>query len=114
MQAQVYAEGGLTDASQLLGQWNLEGTAIKIDGEKTPERGKWVFESGGKLTVTSFYKFAGGLGEDGKEYTMSDTYSVEDGKFVSKMRGKFEVIEKQDNAMIFKGTDGVFYFFKKP
>jgi hypothetical protein len=92
-----------------VGTWLLEATAIRKDGKKTPERGKWVFSEDGNLTTTSFYKFSGLSGQAG---TLTERFEITDGELVGERSGRFKLIEKQGNEMILKGPFG-YYFFKK-
>jgi hypothetical protein len=105
----VFAEPVIKDKSEVIGTWLLEATAIRKDGEKAPEQGKWVFSEDGTLTTTSFYKFSGQSGQAG---TLTERFEIKDGGLVGERSGTFKLIEKQGNEMILRGPFG-YYFFKK-
>lgn len=103
------AQIAIQDKSEIVGTWLLEGTAIRKEGERTPEQGKWVFGNDGVLTTTSFYKFSGRSGQSG---TLTEKYEIKEGEIVAERGGRYKLIEKQGNEMILKGPFG-YYFFKK-
>ena len=49
----VLAEPVIKDQSEVIGTWLLEATAIRKDGEKTPEQAKWVFSPDGTRLATA-------------------------------------------------------------
>jgi hypothetical protein len=100
------AELAIKDKSEIAGTWLLEATAIRRDGEKTPEQGKWVFGEDGVLSTTNFYKFSGHSGK------LTERYEIKEGEIVAERSGKFKLIGKQGQEMILKGPFG-YYFFKK-
>jgi hypothetical protein len=109
----AWAEGLMfKDASELVGTWTLESTALTRESERKTENATWDFQSGGKVVVTSFYSFAPTLTGEGKSATIEDQYQIKDGKLVTTLGGQYELVERQGDQMILKGSDG-FYFFKK-
>ncbi len=105
----AFAEMAIKDKSEIVGTWLLEATALRRDGEKSPEQGKWVFGEDGVLSTTSFYKFSGRSGQSG---TLTEKYEIREGEIVAERSGRFKLIEKQGQEMILKGPFG-YYFFKK-
>jgi hypothetical protein len=103
------AEIAIKDKSEIVGTWLLEATAIRQEGEKTPEQGRWVFGNDGILTTTSFYKFSG---QSGQSSTLTEKYEIKEGEIAAERSGRFNLIERQGNQMILKGPFG-YYFFKK-
>ena len=103
------AQVAIKDKSEVVGTWLLGGTAIRKEGERSQEQGKWVFGDDGVLTRTSFYKFSGQSGQSG---TLTEKYEIKEGEIVTERSGKFKLVEKQGNEMILKGPFG-YYFFKK-
>ncbi len=110
--APVVAEQSLT-ADQLIGSWQLEGTAHKKDAAVNSENQSWQFRSDGTLTSIA------------EDHRAADTislkvkYKVEDGTLLVQRPGRtkrwnrFKVIEISDTAMTLKGGIEGFMFFKR-
>jgi hypothetical protein len=108
----VWAEGLMfQDASELIGTWILEGSAITRDGERKEENNTWDFQPDGKLVATIHYPFIHSI--TGSGTTQEDTYQIKDGKLVTALGGQYELVERQGDQMILKGSDGFFFFRKK-
>ena len=94
--------------SDIAGNWVIEGTALNLTGNRSPETSKWTFGQDGVLSMTSVYQFSGG-----REMTITDTYDVTDGKIVTGRSGTFEVIEKKPDAMTLKSSSSSLHYFLK-
>lgn len=99
----------LKDKSEIVGTWMLEGTAIKRNGERTAETGKWIFGENNILSTESLWKFAAPGGQRG---ALTQKYEIKDGNISTEVNGTYKVLEKDDKNMILKGAFG-YYFFKK-
>ncbi|MGH8595992.1 MAG: hypothetical protein ACREXT_04975, partial [Gammaproteobacteria bacterium] len=88
--------------SDIAGNWVIEGTALNLTGNRSPETSKWTFGEDGVLSMTSVYQFSETLTGGGRELTIPDTYDVTDGKIVTGRSGTFAVIEKTPDAMTLK------------
>ncbi|MGH8554863.1 MAG: hypothetical protein ACREUD_04750 [Gammaproteobacteria bacterium] len=100
--------------SDIAGNWVIEGTALNLTGNRSPETSKWTFGEDGVLSMTSVYQFSETLTGGGRELTIPDTYDVTDGKIVTGRSGTFAVIEKTPDAMTLKSlSSSLHYFLKK-
>ncbi|MGH8471109.1 MAG: hypothetical protein ACREVJ_01280 [Gammaproteobacteria bacterium] len=100
--------------SDIAGNWVIEGTALNLTGNRSPETSKWTFGEDGVLSMTSVYMFTETLTGGGREMTIPDTYEVTDGKIVTGRSGTFTVIEKTPDAMTLKSlSSSLHYFLKK-
>ncbi|MFZ2311108.1 MAG: hypothetical protein WAV82_00665 [Methylobacter sp.] len=104
----------LKDASEILGKWDLNAEALKLDGEKKTVKSEWEFKANGILQSTA----TDSLGRT-KEMVVPVKFFVEDGvikKQVSPGREKYEscsVIEKDNSKMVLKCTSLFFFLTKK-
>ncbi len=99
--------------SDIAGNWVVEGTALNLTGNRSPETSKWTFGEDGVLSMTSVYQFSETLTGGGRELTIPDTYDVTDGKIVTGRSGTFAVIEKTPDAMTLKSSSSSLHYFLK-
>lgn len=104
----------LKDASEILGKWELNAEALKLDGEKKHVKSEWEFKANGILQSTA----TDSLGRT-KEMVVPVKFFVEDGvikKQAAPGREKYEscsVIEKDNSKMVLKCTSLFFFLTKK-
>lgn len=108
------ADVALKDASEILGKWELNAEALKLDGEKKKVKSEWEFKPNGILQSTA----TDSLGRT-NEMIVPVKFFVEDGllkKQAAPGREKYEsciVIEKDNSKMVLKCTSLFFFLTKK-
>ncbi len=111
----------INDRSELLGNWKLNATARKIDGEQRQVDQSWEFHKDGTLVSTASYESGVGTIYATKidEFSVTVKYEIKDGKIVSGVPGRqgktltYQLIERNGKDMILRQGAGEFMFFTK-
>lgn len=110
----VQAEVVLENNSELIGVWNLDGSAKDLDGPRRPGEQTWEFKKDGTLATAGYdERLPGG------NYSVSSSYEVKDGKILADVVGRpgkknsYTVIEMDSTSMILKQGIGEYMFFTK-
>ncbi|MGR8934599.1 MAG: hypothetical protein ACU837_09460 [Gammaproteobacteria bacterium] len=109
----VVAEGKIIDKSDIVGTWEVTGTAPSLDEPKRKSTEEWEFAADGSFTLTSVEHRVNGRVESHSKYTVSsDTIKIDrpgrPGKYYT-----YEVQDKSAAEMVLKGGLEGFYFLKK-
>ncbi len=110
----VQAEGALKSSADVIGVWNLEGSAKDLDGPRRPGELTWEFKKDGTLATSGYDKRL-----PGGNYSVNSRYEIKDRKIVADDVGRpgkkivYTVIEKDGNSMIIKQGIGEYMFFTK-
>lgn len=111
----VHAEVLLKDNKALVGNWQLNETAMKLSGERRRAKQSWQFRGDGKLISVADDKRVGGT-----SFAVTVNYEIQDGHIVSDQAGRpgkkftYKVVELEDNRMVLHGgLDGYLFFTRK-
>lgn len=107
------AEGKIKDKSDIVGVWEVTGTAPALNEPKRSSTEEWKFEQDGSFTLTSVEHRVNGRVESHSQYTVDDgTIKIDrpgrPGKYIT-----YEVHDKSASEMVLKGGLEGFYFLKK-
>ncbi len=106
----------LTDVSEIIGKWKLDGTARCQDCPQRPAKTDWEFGSDGTLTTSSYdSRLPGG------HFTVTVPFNIENGLIQVENPGrsgpskytKYIVTNKDGNKMTLTPSIGEFNFFTK-
>jgi hypothetical protein len=101
------------NTDQLVGFWQLEGTAHKLDGAKNPEDQSWEFRTDGMLKSIVEDRRADGT------ISLTVKYKIENNMLLIERIGssrrwkRFQVVELTDSKMLLKGGIEGYMFFKR-
>lgn len=109
----VVAEGKIKDKSDIVGLWEVTGTAPALDEPKRKSTEQWEFKADGSFTLTSVEHRVNGRVESHSKYAVdNDTIKIDrpgrPGKYYI-----YEVHDKSAAEMVLKGGLEGFYFLKK-
>ena len=110
----VQAEVALESNADVIGVWNLDGSAKDLESAKRPGQQTWEFTKKGKLATSGYDRRL-----PGGNFSVTSSYEVKGGKIVSDVPGRpgktasYTVIEKDANSMILKQEFGEYLFFTK-
>ncbi|MGH8558390.1 MAG: hypothetical protein ACRESZ_13190 [Methylococcales bacterium] len=108
------AEVALKSNADVIGVWNLDGSAKDLNEERRPAELTWEFKADGTFSISGYDKRL-----SGGNFSVSSSYEVKDGKIVADVVGlpgrktTYTVIEKEANSMIIKQGIGEYMFFTK-
>lgn len=106
------AEVALESNADVIGVWNLEGSAKDLDGPRRRGEQTWEFKRDGTLATSGYDKRL-----PGGNFSVDSRYEVKDGKIIADVAGRpgkkasYTVIEKDANSMIIKQEMGEYMFF---
>lgn len=109
----VAAEGKIADKSDIVGSWEVTGTAPALDEPKRNSTEQWDFKEDGSFTLTSVEHRVNGRVES------HSTYAIDHGNIKIERPGRpgkyfiYEVHDKSASEMVLKGGLEGFYFLRK-